>query len=266
MKYKANILVVDDDIPVCKSISSALKAEGHIVDMAYSGEEALKKEPEKKYAVMVIDLMMPGLDGIELIEKVKKRNSDITLIMITGYPSIKKAVQSIKLGAFDFLPKPFTPDELLSIVSRALEKRFIYEEIAAEKEIAEIKLVTLHLPPGQYYCIPDNSWVKIEKEGHVTIGIHHIFLRSLIDITSIHLPKLGTIKHQGETCLTIKDSQNKTHRLWSPTSGKVIQINENIKKDPTILMIDPYQEGWIIKMEPTQLEEDLKNLKNLNTG
>jgi len=265
MKYRAKILVVDDDIPVCKSIASALKAEGHIVDMAYSGEEALEKEIRKDYAIMVIDLMMPGLDGIELTEKVKKRNPDITLIMITGYPSIKKAVQAIKLGAFDFLPKPFSPDELLSIVSRALEKRFIYEEIATEKGIAERKLVKLHLPPGQYFCIPNNSWVKIEKEGPVTIGIHHVFLRNLIDITSVHFTESGTIKNQGETCLTIKDSQNKTHRLWSPASGKVIQINENIKKNPTILMIDPYREGWIMKIEPTQIEEDLKNLKNLNT-
>ncbi|MCK4835285.1 MAG: hypothetical protein KAT17_01540, partial [Candidatus Aminicenantes bacterium] len=198
------------------------------------------------------------------IEKVKKRNPDITLIMITGYPSIKKAVQSVKLGAFDFLPKPFTPHELLSIVSRALEKRFIYEEIAAEKGITEKKLVKLQLPPGQYYCIPDNSWVKIEKEGQATIGIHHVFLKNLIDITSIHLPEPETIIKQGETCLTINDSQNKSHRLWSPITGKVIHVNEKIKKDYPALIIDPYNEGWIIKMEPTQLEEDLKNLKNLN--
>ena len=265
MKYKAKILVVDDDIPVCKSISNALKAEGYTVDMAYNGEDALKKETRISYAIMVIDLMMPGLDGIELIEKVKKRNPDITLIMITGYPSIKKAVQSIRLGAFDFLPKPFTPAELSSVVSKALEKRFIYEEIAEGKGIKEKKLVRLILPPGQYHFIPDNSWMRLEKDGQATVGIHHNFLRNLIDMKSIDLPEPGTMKHQGDTLLTIKNSNKMTHRVWAPISGKVNEINEKIENDPALIKDEPYRDGWVIKMEPTNLEEDLKNIKKMNT-
>jgi len=90
------------------------------VDMALSGEEALKKEDEKKYDVIVADLMMPGLSGIDLLKALKAKNSGARVIMITGYPTMKTTVQSMQIGAFDYLPKPFLPNELRSLVARAL--------------------------------------------------------------------------------------------------------------------------------------------------
>lgn len=141
VNYKADILVVDDDKAICKSIVAVMR-DGHCrVDVVHTAEEALEQVDNRPYAIMITDMMLPGIDGIQLLEKVKAKNPNISVILITGYPSIKTAVQSIKLSAFDYLPKPFTPEELRDVIHRALEARFNYEEVAAKSGIEEIKLV-----------------------------------------------------------------------------------------------------------------------------
>lgn len=120
-KNKKKILVVDDEITVCKSIRKALASEDYEVDIALSGEEALSKEDDKRYDLIISDLMMPGLSGMDLLKALKTRNSVAKVIMITGYPTMKTTVQSMQIGAFDYLPKPFVPAEIRDLVSRALK-------------------------------------------------------------------------------------------------------------------------------------------------
>jgi DNA-binding NtrC family response regulator len=117
---KHKILVVDDELTVCKSIRQALVQEAYEVDMARSGEEALRKEAEKHYDVLIVDLMMPGLSGMDLLKSLKAQDPNSKIIMVTGYPTMKNTVQAMQLGAFDFLPKPFLPSDLRGIVARAL--------------------------------------------------------------------------------------------------------------------------------------------------
>jgi len=120
-KTKKKILIVDDEITVCKSIRKALVSDEYEVDIALSGEEALSKEDDKKYDLIISDLMMPGLSGMDLLKALKTRNSLAKVIMITGYPTMKTTVQSMQIGAFDYLPKPFVPAELRDLVTRALK-------------------------------------------------------------------------------------------------------------------------------------------------
>jgi len=89
--------------------------------MALSGEEALTKETERPYEVMIVDLMMPGLSGMDLLKMLKARNPKARVIMVTGYPTMKNTLQAMQLGAMDFLPKPFLPATLRSLVAAALE-------------------------------------------------------------------------------------------------------------------------------------------------
>jgi two-component system phosphate regulon sensor histidine kinase PhoR len=118
---KHRILVVDDELTVCKSIRQVLIREDCEVDMAQSGEEALRKEAEKPYDVMIVDLMMPGLSGLDLLKMLKARNPKARIIMVTGYPTMKNTLQAMQLGAMDFLPKPFLPTTLRNLVASALE-------------------------------------------------------------------------------------------------------------------------------------------------
>jgi two-component system phosphate regulon sensor histidine kinase PhoR len=117
---KKKILVVDDEPNVCKSVRQALLSQGYEIDMALSGEEALRKEEGACYDVVIADLMMPGLSGLDLLKSLKARNARAKVIMITGYPTLKTTVQAMEIGAFEYLPKPFLPAELRALVARAL--------------------------------------------------------------------------------------------------------------------------------------------------
>jgi DNA-binding NtrC family response regulator len=118
---KRRILVVDDEVTVCKSIRRAILREDCEVAMAQNGEEALRLEAEAPFDVMIIDLMMPGLSGLDLLKMLRARNPKARIIMITGYPTMRNTLQAMQLGAMDFLPKPFLPATLRRLVDVALE-------------------------------------------------------------------------------------------------------------------------------------------------
>lgn len=117
---KRKILIVDDEITVCKSIRQALLHPDYEIDMALSGEEALQKDEVKRYEVIIADLMMPGLSGLDLLKGLKAKNTQAKVVMVTGYPTMKTTVQAMQIGAFDYLPKPFLPAELRALVTRTL--------------------------------------------------------------------------------------------------------------------------------------------------
>lgn len=125
---KAKILVIDDETIVHESCNRILTEEGYVVKSAFTGQEGFKKIEEESYDLVITDLKMPGISGMEALKKIKEDNSDIGIIMITGYSTAETAVEAMKLGAFDYLPKPFTPDELISVVNKALEKKRVLLE------------------------------------------------------------------------------------------------------------------------------------------
>ena len=117
---KRKILIVDDEITVCKSIRQALLNPDYEIDIALSGEEAIQKDEAKHYEVIIADLMMPGLSGLDLLKALKAKNTQAKVVMVTGYPTMKTTVQAMQIGAFDYLPKPFLPAELRALVTRTL--------------------------------------------------------------------------------------------------------------------------------------------------
>jgi CheY-like chemotaxis protein/glycine cleavage system H lipoate-binding protein len=258
MGEKPRILVVDDELPVCKSISSALAPDAYAVDMALSAEEALKKEEDSEYDVVITDLMMPGLSGLDLLKALKDKRQGVRVIMVTGYPSIESAVQSIKFGAFDYIPKPFTPNDLRSLVARAVESRRLQKEQEATAALrgAEKPIV----PPAGLYFIPENSWAVADNDGNVRIGVHHAFLRAIGKAVYLELPKEGDMRYQGEACLRITDAAGHVHKVWTPVSGKILVLNDTIAKNNSVLQGDPYGKGWVLLAKPSNLDSDLKNL------
>jgi DNA-binding NtrC family response regulator len=124
----AKILIVDDEEIVIRSCLRILSDSSYVVDSVQDGWEALRKIDETDYDVIVLDIMMPKIDGLEVLQHVKERHPDIDVIMMTGLSQIQTAVKAMKLGAFDYLSKPFDPDELKHIVDRALERRHLLQE------------------------------------------------------------------------------------------------------------------------------------------
>ncbi len=246
------ILVVDDEITVCKSIRNAILCDEYTVDTALSGEEALKKDQQECYDLIITDLMMPGISGLDLLKTLKQKRSEANVIMVTGYPTIKTAVQSIKIGAFDYIPKPFTPDQLRSLVSRVFKKIEREEKTAGEP-------APLKMPPGLHYMI-GHTWLRKESGGLITVGVVQDFLKPVGIITHLVLPQVNDTVNQGEECANITDADQFHHRIWSPASGRIVEVNVMLKEDSSLLRKDPYGEGWLFRMEPINLEEDLKGL------
>jgi len=115
---KGRILVVDDEDIVRTSCSRTLSPEGYVVRLAKNGVEGLKMANEESS-----DLKMPDMDGIEVLRIIKEKWPQTEVIIVTGYQTVDTAVKAIKLGAYDYIEKPFTPDALISAVAEALTRR-----------------------------------------------------------------------------------------------------------------------------------------------
>jgi DNA-binding NtrC family response regulator len=119
----SRILVVDDELVICKSCEKIFRRAGHYVSCATSGKDALSLLESERFDVVFTDLKMMDVGGMEVVQTVKQKYPSTVVVVITGYATIASAVETMRAGAFDFLPKPFTPNELLAVLDRALEKR-----------------------------------------------------------------------------------------------------------------------------------------------
>jgi DNA-binding response OmpR family regulator len=114
------VLVIDDEVSVNNNIRKILSKKGYRVDQAMNKDEALAKINESVYRLILLDLKIPGVQGLELLEAIRERSHETMVIIITGYASIETAVEATRLGAVDYLPKPFTPDEMRKATEEAL--------------------------------------------------------------------------------------------------------------------------------------------------
>jgi DNA-binding NtrC family response regulator len=124
----ANILIIDDEKAIRKTLSEILSYEGYKIDEAADGEEGLKKFSNTPYDVVLCDIKMPKMDGIEFLEKAREVNSDVPIIVISGHGNIETAVEAVKKGAFDYISKPPDLNRLLITLRNALDKQTLVTE------------------------------------------------------------------------------------------------------------------------------------------
>jgi two-component system, NtrC family, response regulator HydG len=134
---KASILIVDDETVVRDSLGSWFEEEGYRVETATTARDALLKLPVQRWDVALLDIKMPGMDGLELQRKIREVDPEILIIIMTGYASVETAVQALKDGAYDYITKPFDPDDLAHLVRKALEHRRTKEENIRLRESLE---------------------------------------------------------------------------------------------------------------------------------
>jgi DNA-binding NtrC family response regulator len=126
---KANrVLIVDDEKNIRMTISQALADMDVETDTAINGEEALSKLKDKDFSLVLLDLRMPGMDGMEVLERLSKDRPDIKIIIITAHGTIDSAVDSMKLGVVDFIQKPFTPEEIRNLVTKVINRQTLDNE------------------------------------------------------------------------------------------------------------------------------------------
>jgi two-component system response regulator HydG len=128
------VLVVDDEATICQALSAWLTKEGYHVETAASGPEALACQADRQFDLYLLDIKMPGMDGLEVLAKIKEEQPGATVIMITAHGSIQTAVEAMKRGAVEYLCKPFDPDELSLLMERVAANKALREENEALRE------------------------------------------------------------------------------------------------------------------------------------
>jgi DNA-binding NtrC family response regulator len=172
---KKRILIADDEEIVIQSCLRILSEDKFQIEVAHNGLEAIEKVAENEYDLLILDIMMPKMTGMEVLQRVKETHPDIDVIMITGLNQIDTAVEAMKLGAFDYLPKPFDPEELELVVARAIERRqLLQENVHLKKEISARysfeNIIGSSQPMQNVYrlvarCAPTNSTVMLRGES-----------------------------------------------------------------------------------------------------
>ena len=127
-KIKGRILVVDDEERICEAVEKALERIGYDVESSLDAFVAWEKFQKSSFDMVICDVKMPGMDGMALLDRIKEHDPTTLVLMITGYASIESAVESIKKGAQDYIPKPFTPDQIRVLVERAFERKRLADE------------------------------------------------------------------------------------------------------------------------------------------
>jgi DNA-binding NtrC family response regulator len=138
-KKDINILVVDDEVELADTVRDYLSRAGYNVTSAYNGREALDKFHAGDFQLILTDIKMPEIDGLELLEAIKTIDDKVAVIVFTGYGTIKSAIKAIKAGAYDFIQKPMQMEKLPIIVDRAVEK------VTLSKQLGVFKGMTLAL-------------------------------------------------------------------------------------------------------------------------
>lgn len=128
MEKKGLIHIIDDEPIIHEILGDLLTGEGYDVEMSSDGEKALEKHASKEFDLILLDLLMPGMDGVEVLKRLKKINPYVVIIIITAYASVESAITAMKMGAFDYIQKPFKHDELLLTVKRAMKHKRLQEE------------------------------------------------------------------------------------------------------------------------------------------
>ncbi len=120
MENQKRILIADDEKNIRLTVSRSLESLNYFIDTALNGEEALQKIKENPYDLLLLDLRMPGMSGMEVIEKLNEMNIKIKIVVISAHGTIETAVQAMKSGAADYIEKPFAPNDIRTVIQKVL--------------------------------------------------------------------------------------------------------------------------------------------------
>ena len=257
MSTQVRILVVDDEVIVLKSVRRVLKDDDEhqfFIDTAASADEGLDLMGRNEYDVVLTDLMMPGIDGLELIERIRQSDVQARIIMITGYATMRTALQALRKGAFDYIAKPFTKEELRSVVKNAARQK-----TEAETREAGSATGTAAEEREDYRSFFNQTYARILADGTVHFGVETAFLDTIGRPLSIALSQLGEIVSQGHQFGSSPNEEMSVFSLRAPVSGRVLKAHRGAIDNPNLIREDPHGPGWLLRVELTELDEETGN-------
>jgi CheY-like chemotaxis protein/glycine cleavage system H lipoate-binding protein len=260
-----DVLVVDDEPMVGQAVAKICAAEGLSVDAEQRGAAGLERLRQRTYRLIICDIMMADIDGFRFLAEVAKRGLATPVVMVTGYSTVENAVRSLASGAIDFIPKPFTADELMAVVQRGLK----YSKLQKMASASARPGIPASLPfvpcPPKYFRLGYVSWLKTEPEGSALVGVEDAFLKSVESVHSVELSPAGSEVVQGGPCATVVCEGASRHVVMCPVSGRIVEANAKAGAEPAVLEKDPYFAGWLYRVLPSDLERDLQRLTSCSS-
>lgn len=247
MISEVNILVIDDEAVIRDGCVKVLAKDGWNVDAAADGLAGLDMAKDNGYDILLLDLMMPGLNGLEVIPRVKDIDPDVYIIVITGYATIETAVEAMKKGAFDYISKPFTPDQLRLAVRRALDNRSLRLEADYLRREQEKGLLAIAQEKSKMMtilnCMPDGV-IVVDEAGR--IALYNPIAGKLLKIRGE-----GVIGEQIGACIGCDDFCRSVREVLESSPAKHVRIAKEIESEgfpPMMVHIAPVrmEDGGII--------------------
>ncbi|MEE9450436.1 MAG: response regulator [Ignavibacteriaceae bacterium] len=265
MINQEKILIIDDEQVILDAVSKIASLEGWKIVAVLNAQNGLNKLSCNQYSLILSDIMMPELDGFQLLEELYNRHIDIPVIMITGYSTVENAVKSLHKGAIDFIPKPFTIDEITSSINRGLKYRNIQVRLEeAEKCGTNESVIYVPCPP-KYKRLGYMSWMNLENEGVAVVGVTDLFLETIEDTLKVELLEVEELLIQGNSCVKFETNDGLIHTCLAPLGGRIVERNERIFATPSLLEKDPFFEGWLYRIIPSDYEYDMKYLNSCSS-
>jgi FixJ family two-component response regulator/glycine cleavage system H lipoate-binding protein len=262
LKETHDLLVVEDEPVVLAAIRKIISLEHLSMDEAMNAEIALSKLKRNTYGLIISDLMLPKISGLDLIQIIKEDHPCVPLVVITGYATLEKALQSFKMGSFDFIPKPFDTEVFLGVIRRGLN----FSKHMQDKGLDQ--RVFLHLPnesnkepsAGYFYCLGCHAWIKFEENGTALVGVGETFPDMIKGLERMDIFVSNDEIVQGKCCAQFIDKNGLVNMLWAPLSGRVEATNPALEKDIQLINSAPYDQGWIFRITPSHFEEEAEFL------
>jgi DNA-binding response OmpR family regulator len=259
MNKGKDILVIDDEPVVAQAVVKVCASEGLSAEATDHAAEGLALVAAGSYRLVLCDILMPDLDGFQFLAAASRRAKAPPIVMTTGFSTVENAVHSLSCGAADFLPKPFTADELIAVVRRGLRLEKLRRDAAFPGAAATI-------PPPYVRCpvrrqrLGFASWVLAEPEGTALIGVTDLFLKMLQGVRTLDLAPVGEELVQGRVCATIGSIDGCSHGVLCPLSGRIVEADAAAKAAPSLVEKDPYFAGWLYRILPSDPGYELAQL------
>jgi CheY-like chemotaxis protein/glycine cleavage system H lipoate-binding protein len=260
MSTLRDILVIEDEPMVTQAVVMVCGEEGMTVTAVDSAAEALRYMQVSGFRLVLCDIMMQGMDGFQFLTELARNGIQTPVVMMTGYSTVENAVRSLSAGAVDYIPKPFTADELLTVIRRALRASALLE--AADSAGLEREGSMHFVPcPDHYLRLGCVSWALMEDEGTARLGVSDLFLKAAEGIEALELAEPGEDLLQGIPCAVATSPEGSKHGIMCPMSGKVLEVNADAQANPSLVEKDPYFKGWLYRILPSDPESNLQWLK-----
>ena len=257
MDRQPSILVIDDEPVVCESCQRILLKEDFKVDTNTNPKEAYNQALINNYDLILLDLIMDEMDGIELLSALREEKPDIPVIIITGYPTKKSKQEATDLGVSDYIIKPFMPKELLDPVNHIIE----HTELVEKKDLIDLRQI-IGLPKWErseeHFMFYKEGWSQKGWDGSYRVGGQ---LSDLTDetILSITIPNVNNVIYRDSPLAEITLSNNTKRIIPSSVSGRIVEVNTELENDLPFIENNMYNKFWVARVLPRAIEEDIKH-------